>query len=92
MSVHDAEPGDVYADKQGKLWRVMGVCHEPTVTVEEVEGRLSPSPYDGLGGVQIGHIVGGGTVSPSIVKARMSGGTAGQMWEGFKRIWRKDPV
>lgn len=37
MSVHDAQPGDIYADAQGKLWRVISVCAEPTVTVEEVE-------------------------------------------------------
>lgn len=37
MSVHDAEPADVYADANGKLWRVVGTCREPTVIVEEVE-------------------------------------------------------
>jgi len=37
MSVYDAVPGDLYADAQGKLWRVISVCPEPTVTVEEVE-------------------------------------------------------
>ncbi len=40
MSVHDAEPGDIYVDKDGKLWRVVGVCKDPTVTVEEVEGSI----------------------------------------------------
>lgn len=37
MSVRDAEPGDIYADFNGKLWRVTGTCSEPTVYVEEVE-------------------------------------------------------
>lgn len=41
MSVHDAEPGDVYRDKRGELWRVRWVCREPTVCVE----RLSPDPF-----------------------------------------------
>jgi hypothetical protein len=41
MSVHEAEPGDLYVDHDGKLWRVVSVCGEPTVTVEEVE---NPSP------------------------------------------------
>lgn len=37
MSIRDAQPGDVYADHDGKLWRVVGTCHEPTVIVREVE-------------------------------------------------------
>lgn len=40
MSVQDAEAGDIYADEAGKLWRIIGVCHEPTVIAEEVEGTL----------------------------------------------------
>lgn len=44
MSVHDAQPGDVYVDDAGKLWRVVGVCGEPTVIVEEVETK---APGDG---------------------------------------------
>lgn len=37
MSVHDARPGDVYVDADGKLWRVVSVCDQPSVTVEEIE-------------------------------------------------------
>lgn len=37
MSVHDAEPNDVYADFDGKLWRVIGTWDEPVVHVEEIE-------------------------------------------------------
>lgn len=35
--VRDAEPGDIYIDATGKLWRVVGVCHEPTVIMKEIE-------------------------------------------------------
>ena len=36
MSVHDAEPGDIYRDKGGQLWQVVGTCREPTVIVERL--------------------------------------------------------
>ncbi|WP_424137426.1 hypothetical protein [Roseomonas chloroacetimidivorans] len=55
MSVHDAKPGDVYADANGKLWRVIGVWHDPTVEVEEVEPERMLSPkqrrFGGVGGL-----------------------------------------
>ena len=35
--VAHAQPRDVYADDQGKLWRVIAVCGEPTVTMQEIE-------------------------------------------------------
>lgn len=35
--VQDAEPGDVYVDAKGTLWRVIGSCHEPTVIVQSIE-------------------------------------------------------
>ena len=88
MSVHDAEPGDIYVDALGKLWRVIAICRDPTVTVEEVEGHV-PSPVN-YGGV-VGQI-GMASSSPQIVKARQSGGVGGLMWHGFKRIWRKEPA
>jgi hypothetical protein len=44
MSVHEAEPGDVYVDENGKLWRVIGVCGEPTVIVREIEPDAPESP------------------------------------------------
>ena len=37
MSVHDAEPGDIYVDESGKLWRCIATCNEPTCTFEEIE-------------------------------------------------------
>lgn len=74
MSVHDAAPEDIYTDDHGKLWRVISICHEPTVEVEEVEGTLSDP---------------GGLNRVRIVKIRRSGGTSGLMWSGWKRIWRR---
>lgn len=68
MSVHDAVPGDIYVDRTGKLWRCVTVCHEPTVTMEEVEGR----------------------VEGPIIRGRQSGGVSGLMWNGWKRIFRKE--
>lgn len=51
MSVHDAKPGDLYADDSGKLWRVVGICGEPTVIVQEVETSYPESPVRKSGGV-----------------------------------------
>lgn len=34
---HDAEPGDLFVDAGGKLWRVIWTCGEPTVGMREVE-------------------------------------------------------
>lgn len=91
MSVHDAEPGDIYADEQGKLWRIIGVCHEPNVIAEEVEGSLhdpsapiAPNAAVGVGWAQ------GIMPRASIQKARRSGGMGGLIWTGWKRIWRND--
>lgn len=51
MSVHDAKPNDVYIDESGKLWRVVGVCGEPTVIVQEIESATPESPVQRSGGV-----------------------------------------
>jgi hypothetical protein len=37
MSVHDARPGDVYVDSNGKLWRVVWVCDQPTLSMKAIE-------------------------------------------------------
>lgn len=50
-SVHDAQPSDVYVDDSGKLWRVVGVCGEPTVIMQEVETAEPESPVRKNGGV-----------------------------------------
>ncbi len=51
MSVHDAEPADLYVDDSGKLWRVIGTCGEPTVYIQEVETLTPDSPVTRSGGV-----------------------------------------
>lgn len=51
MSVHDAELGDLYVDESGKLWRVVALCGEPTVHVQEVESLTPDSPVKRSGGV-----------------------------------------
>jgi hypothetical protein len=63
VSVHGAQPRDVFVDRQGKLWRVVGVWTEPTVIMEEIEEQHG---------------------------TRLHGGVSGMMWDGFKRIWRKE--
>lgn len=92
MSVHDAVPGDVYADEQGKLWRIVAVCHEPTVTAEEVEGTLHDPAVPMQLFVGAGVAQGGqhGMPRAQIVKARRTGATGGLIWSGWKRIWRND--
>lgn len=45
MSVHEAQPGDIYVDEHDKLWRVTGRWDEPVVSVEAVEPDLT-----GIGG------------------------------------------
>ena len=40
MSVRDAEVGDIYVERDGKLWRVIATCAEPTVHMEEVESSV----------------------------------------------------
>lgn len=89
MSIHDAELSDIYVDENGKLWRCVMTCAEPTVTFEAVEGYLQspPSPYQNVHGVaQIGL----SSPQPSLVHPRKSGGVSGAMWNGWKRIYRKD--
>lgn len=51
MSVHDAEPQDVYADKNGKLWRVYYYCSQPTVGVIEIEPAEGCEPARMSGGI-----------------------------------------
>ena len=84
-----AEPMDIYADANGKLWRVVATCHEPTVTLEEVEpsGHTSDPPADLPTGAQtwIGPI---GPVKGSFIRRRMNGGMRGLMFNGFRRVLR----
>lgn len=51
MSVHEAQPMDVYVDAHGKLWRVVGIFGEPSVIVEEIESHSPSTPVRMTGGV-----------------------------------------
>lgn len=44
MSIHDARAGDLYVDKDGKLWRVLWTCEEPSLGMVEVENRNDSLP------------------------------------------------
>lgn len=89
MTVHDAQLADVYVDKQGRLWRCIMTCHEPTVTFEAVEGYV-PGPAGGFqGAAQAMPYV---PSTPQIVKPQQRGGINGLMFEGWKRIFRPSPT
>lgn len=83
MSVHDSQPGDIYVDEMGKLWRVIGVWTEPTVEVEEVE----PSGF--VPGPDAIDITTGRQAEGTFLRGRQFGGVNGLMWGGFKRIHRQ---
>lgn len=94
MEIADACEGDVYVDDSGKLWRVTLVVHEPTVTVEEVEGTLHdpnrpifPAAAQ-VAGVQLGQIF-SGPYAAEIRKIRRSHFIGDKVWEGWWRIWRR---
>ncbi len=91
--ISDAQEGDIYTDDVNKLWRVTVVVHEPTVTVEEVEGTLhDPNrpqhfqvPGGGIGLFQ-GNLPQG---LAEIRKAQRSKPTGDPLWRGWTRIWRR---
>lgn len=90
MTVHDAEPSDIYVDANGKLWRCVSTCSEPTVTFEEVEGRTQ-APPDQMMAQAMQAAQYRSPPAPPIIKDRRSGGVAGLMWQGWKRIHRRAP-
>ena len=49
--MHHAELQELFVDDGGKLWRVVAICGEPTVTVQEVEPAAPKSPVKMRGGV-----------------------------------------
>lgn len=49
--MHDALPNDVYVDANNRLWRVVAICGEPTVIVQEVESVSPETPVRMNGGV-----------------------------------------
>jgi hypothetical protein len=89
MSIHDAELNDIYIDKQEKLWRVIAICREPTVTVEEVVGQ-APQPAPAYMNAAAQANVAYAPRPIELIRTRQTGGVSGAMWEGFKRIWRKE--
>lgn len=71
--MYKAEPGDVYVDANGTLWRVTSICREPTVNVESVEPE--------------GYTVDDQSGEWEFVRTKKGGGVTGLMWDGFKRIY-----
>lgn len=90
--MRDAEPMDVYADATGKLWRVVSVCHEPTVVVEEVEPSGHTSDP-----MEINYVSAQSAVQAmslprkgEFIRTRRSGACGARIWDGFRRIWRAE--
>lgn len=95
MSVEDAEPDDIYADANGKLWRIKSVYREPTVEAEEVEGTLndpSAPKYPGAGAAAMGGQLMGQfpTIRATIDKRLQRGFTGATIWAGWQRIFRRE--
>jgi hypothetical protein len=95
MSVEDAEPDDIYADANGKLWRIKSVYREPTVEAEEVEGTLNdpnaPKYPMGAAGVGMGQLMGQiPTMRATIDKRIQRGFTGAAIWTGWQRIFRRE--
>lgn len=89
MSISEAEPGDIYVDANSKLWRVISICRDPTVTVEEVEPSshsTDTTMFPGLAGVAVGCI---GQTRGNYIRVRQTGIVCSIMWSGFTRIFRK---
>lgn len=88
MSVSESNPGDLYMDENGKLWRVIGVLREPSITMEEVEPEPQPNPAYQMGG-QTGTYQPQPTL-PLPYRNKKEGGVSGYMWNGFKRIYKNE--
>ncbi len=84
--VHDSNPGDIYADKDGRLWRVISYCAEPTVYMEAVE---PDPPMDPNYAQQLQQIQ-SQPRTIELYRQKQRGGVNGLMWEGFKRIYRPE--
>lgn len=88
--MHDAELSDIYVDAEGKLWRCIATCSEPTVSFEAVEGYVQQPPNNM--NAAAGQAVAGLYISPqaAIIKPKKTGGVSGAMWDGWKRIFRPE--
>lgn len=91
--MHDAELSDIYVDAEGKLWRCIATCSEPTVSFEAVDGYVQ-QPAININAAA-GQASGGlGYIQPqvNIIKIKKTGGVSGAMWNGWKRIFRPEPA
>lgn len=82
----DAINGDVYVDEEGKLWRVIYTCPEPTLCMEELEPHPQPNPvllHQAMQNCQTPLTL------PLPPRRKKEGGVSGQIWNGFKRVYRK---
>jgi hypothetical protein len=95
--VDDAETDDIYADVDGKLWRIISVVRQPTVIAEEVEGTLYDpyAPYAPLA-YRPGHVGPSQALNQAtqvlparIDKNRRSGPIGTPTWHGWRRIFRR---
>lgn len=93
--IADAQPGDIYADPSGKLWRILDVVTEPTVVAEEVEGVLDdPSVpkmplYTAAQGIANQAMIGGFGLRASIRKRIHRAPTSSHLWFEWERIFRR---
>lgn len=78
MSVHDAKPNGIYADENGKLWRIIDVCPEPTVPNAPFQENL------GAAQGRVGNIM----PPASLDKQRKPSGIRALMWNVWERIFR----
>jgi hypothetical protein len=85
--MNDTNVGDLFMDKQGKLWRAVAYCPEPTLTVEELEPDPQPNPA--LIQQAFQQMQQPATL-PLPPRKKMTGGVSGLMWQGFKRIYSKE--
>jgi hypothetical protein len=58
MSVHDAEPGDIYLDARGCVWKVVGIWHEPVVDMVQIDDPRTSLLENGMRPHQLGGVSG----------------------------------
>lgn len=88
-AIADAQPGDIYADPSGKLWRILDVVAEPTIVAEEVEGVLDDPNAPKLPMVGAQAMIGGFPARASIRKHIHRAPTSSHVWFGWDRIFRR---
>lgn len=92
--IADAQPGDIYIDTAGKLWRITEVIREPTIEAEEVEGSLDDpnAPHSPLTnqGLQGAPNLAYASRPARIVKRKQRAFLNAGNWNGWRRIWRRE--